>query len=42
MGNRLTQIATRTGGKFYDIERGGDFTGIVMDIAEQINASLTR
>jgi len=36
------QIATRTGGKFYDIQRGGDFTDIVMDIAEQINASLTR
>lgn len=36
------QIASRTGGKFYDIARGRDFTDIVMDIAEQINASLTR
>ncbi|MHB0935564.1 MAG: vWA domain-containing protein [Armatimonadota bacterium] len=36
------QIATRTGGKFYDIGQGRDFSDIVMDIAEEINASLTR
>jgi len=36
------RMADRTGGKFYDILRDRDFTGIVMDIAEQIDASLTR
>jgi Mg-chelatase subunit ChlD len=36
------RMADRTGGKFYDIVRRRDFTGIVMDIAKEIDASLTR
>jgi len=36
------QLATRTGGKFYDAEQGEDFTDILMGIAQDINASITR
>lgn len=35
-------LAEETGGKFYDIKRERDFTGILLNIAEEINASLTR
>jgi hypothetical protein len=35
-------MASETGGKFYDVREGGDFTEIIMMIAEEINSILTR
>ncbi|MCL6628606.1 MAG: VWA domain-containing protein, partial [Armatimonadetes bacterium] len=35
-------LARRTGGKFYDISQGEDFTDIIVGIAQDINASITR
>lgn len=35
-------LAHQTGGKFYDITGHRDFTDIVMEIAQDINASLTK
>ncbi len=35
-------LAENTGGKFYDIEWDRDFTGILINIAEEINISLTH
>lgn len=35
-------LAARTGGRFYDINGNSDFTDILLDIAQNINANLTR
>jgi hypothetical protein len=36
------EMAAETGGRFYDIEKNRNFTDILIIIAEEINASLTR
>lgn len=36
------ELAIQTGGEFYDIEKNRNFTDILIFIAEEINASLTR